>query len=178
MKSTIIAGDTLDFTTTVADYPPGDGYTLTYKLVPRSSGSVITFSASASGDDYRVQVGPSTTATWAAGDYTWAAYAIKSGARYTVDQGLLTVKPDPATASTLDGRSHARKVLDAVEAVLENRATLDQQEFQIGGRMLKRMPVSDLMKLRSRYASEVEREDANAKLAAGLGVARRIQVRC
>lgn len=178
MKSTIIAGDTIDFTTSVADYPAGDGYTLTYKLVPRVSGSVISFSASASGDDYRVQVGSATTATWAAGDYTWAAYVTKAGARYTVDQGLLTIKPDPATASAWDGRTHARKVLEAVEAVLQGRASIDQQEFQIGGRMLKRMPIDDLLKLRANALQEVAREDAEAKLAAGLGVARRIQVRC
>jgi len=68
-------------------------------------------------------------------------------------------------------------VLDAIEAVIENRATLDQESYQIGGRSLKRMPIADLMRLRQLYRAEVAGEEAAAKLAAGLGTARKVQVR-
>ena len=33
----LVAGDTLDFTDTVPDYPPADGWTLKYRLIPQFS---------------------------------------------------------------------------------------------------------------------------------------------
>jgi hypothetical protein len=40
-----------------------------------------------------------------------------------------------------DGRDHVRRVLDAIEAVIENRATIDQQHYQINNRSLTRILV-------------------------------------
>lgn len=121
--------------------------------------------------------GNATTATWTAGEYSWSSWVEKSGARYVVDSGVVTLLANPETASAFDGRTHARKTLDAIEALIEGRASLDQQEYQIGGRMLKRMPVADLLRMRSLYQSEVAKEIASNKLAAGLGVGSKIQVR-
>jgi hypothetical protein len=175
----LIAGDSLVFTTSVPDYPPTAGYTLTYRLMRRdAAGTAITFSATASGDLYAVNVAPGTTATWTAGTYTWAAYASKVGERYTVAQGELVIKADPATiGAPYDNRSHARKVLDAIQAVLENRASTDQQQVSIAGRTLTRMPVTELLRLRSIYAAEVAAEAAATRAAAGLGAGGRVLVR-
>lgn len=177
MRETLVVGDTLDFVTTVADYPPADGYTLKFRLIPRTSGSAITITAATYGTDYRVQVSPATTAGWATGEYSWASWVEKSGARYSVGNGTITLLPDPGVVSAYDGRTHARKTLDAIEALIENRASLDQQEYQIGGRMLKRMQIAELLKLRSLYQSEVAKELQATKLANGLGVGSKIQVR-
>lgn len=168
MRSELIAGDTLDFTTSVPDYPASAGWTLTYKLIPRTAGTVISFNAAADGDDYRAQVAAATTAAWAAGEYSWTAYAIKAGERHTVEQGTVKILADPAVVTAYDGRSHARKVLEAIEAVLENRATLDQKSYAIGGRSLERTPIADLLVLRDKYKSEVVREDAASRVANGL----------
>lgn len=177
MKSSLIVGDTLDFLTTVADFPPANGWTLKFRLVPRTSGTAITLTATTSGTDYRVQVDPATTAAWTAGEYSWTSWVEKSGARYSVESGTITLLPDPGVVSAYDGRSHAAKVLDSIEAVLENRATQDQMEYQIGGRMLKRMPIGDLMRLRQLYKAEVLNENAVQNLANGVGVARIVRVR-
>lgn len=174
---TLIVGDTLDFLTTVEDYPPADGWTLKYRLVPRVSGTAITITAATEGTDYRVQEAPATTAAWTAGEYTWTSWVEKSGARYTVDQGLVTLKVNPATISAYDGRSHARKVLDAIDAVIESRATQDQMEYAINGRSLKRTPIADLIKMRQHYAAEVKREEKAASLAAGVHPGGKIQFR-
>lgn len=172
MKSELIAGDTLDFETNVPDYPRSEGWTLTYKLIPRSAGDVISFNAGAAetnDDDYRVQVGASTTEDWASGEYSWAAYVAKAGERYTVDQGTVTIKPDPGTVTAYDGRSHARKALESIEAVIEGRATKDQMEYQISGRMLKRTALDDLMKFRNQYRAEVYAEEQGEAAAIGKG---------
>ena len=175
----LIQGDSLVFTTSVPDYLPAAGYTLTYRLVRRdAAGTAITFSATASGDLYAVSVAPATTATWTPGTYTWAAYASKAGERYTVASGELVIKADPATVTApYDNRSHARKVLDAIQAVLENRATTDQQQVSIAGRTLTRIPVAELLVLRDRYRADVANEDAATRMAAGSKNPRFIGVR-
>lgn len=180
MKTEIIIGDTLDFETTVTDYPATDGWTLNFRLVPRVSGTPISFSASTASDGigYRAQVAPAITAAWAAGEYSWSSYVSKTGARQTVEQGMVTLIADPAiTTAPYDRRTHARKTLDAIQAVIEGRASKDQEEYTIGDRSLKRMPIADLLKFHSRYAGMVAAEDAANNLANGSGVGRKIQVR-
>ena len=181
MRERIIAGDTLDFVTTLPDYPASGGYTLKYRLSPRTTGSAIDITCSASGDDHRCGAAASVTALWAAGEYSWSCWVEKGAERYSGTaypwRGECTILPNPATTTTYDARSHARKVLDAIEAILEGKATADVAEYTIGGRSLKKMDVPDLLQWRQRYASEVAAEDIRAKLAAGLGGGRKIQVR-
>lgn len=162
---TFIAGDTLDQNVSVSDYPASDGWTLKYRLTPRFTSPTqapitITASTNADGASYDVQASPATTAAWAAGFYTWARWVEKSGARQTLNEsGTLEIKADPsATTQGYDSRTHARKVLDAIEAVIENRASLDQENYTINGRQLSRTPLKELMRLRTVYANEVEAE--------------------
>lgn len=174
----LTAGDTLDFTTSVPDYPASAGWTLKYRLAPRSAGTAIDLTAAANGDDFDVTATSTTTASWATGWYTWTAFVEKAGERYTVGRGQLEIRAASSTlAAATDGRGHARKVLDAIEAVLENRATLDQESYAINGRSLKRMPIEELLKLRQVYRAEVLGEEAAERLDAGLGMARKVQVR-
>jgi hypothetical protein len=160
MLDAITAGDTLAFTETVADYPASAGWTLTYRLVPRATGgAAITFSASASGDAYAVSVAAATTATWAAGDYGWSSYVSKGLERYSVGGGQVEIFPDPATVAVgTDRRSHAQKMLDAIEAVLQGRATSSQAEYRIGERQLKHIEPDVLEAWRDKYRREVQRE--------------------
>lgn len=171
MQETLIAGDALDFKTSPPNYPASDGWTLTYRLIPQSSGTPIEFVATADGDDYLIEVSSSTTATWAAGPYSWASAVSKSGERFTVDDGSITIKADPFAVSSLDNRSHARKMLDAIEAALESRASssqLELLELTIYSRSSKRDPTV-LMKARSQYMAEVARENAALGIRPGTG---------
>ena len=177
MINELIAGDTLQFNTSVPDYPASESWTLSYKLVPRTSGSVISFSASADGDYYTVEVGSTTTAAWTAGEYSWAAYVTKTGERHTVDSGACTIKPDPATATTLDSRTHNQIALDAIKAVMQSRATKDQQEYMIAGRKLVLTPLPELIKLLNFYEARVAGEQAAENLRNGINVPSVIQVR-
>ena len=55
--------------------------------------TVITITASASGDDFLVSVGQSTTASYTAGDYRWQAYITRNSdsERLTIDSGTFEV---------------------------------------------------------------------------------------
>jgi hypothetical protein len=89
----------------------------------------------------------------------------------------MEVEPDFSATATLDTRSHARKVLAAIEAVIERRATKDQEEYTIDGRSLKRTPVAHLLVLRYRYKREVEQEEQADRLAKGRGTGRKVVTR-
>lgn len=168
----IRAGDTLVFRRSFEHYP-APTWTLTYTLVNGSAR--YTFAATADGADHLVSVAMATTAQWAAGAYDWVATVTDGTSRFEVSRGRITVRPDIGEA--VDLRSHARKALDAIEAVLESRASKDQESFEIAGRKLTRTPVAELIRLRSYYQAEVSREAAAERIRKGLGGPRRIGVR-
>lgn len=170
----IVAGDTLKWQKTLENFPASQGWTLTYTLI--NATGKRTFTATADGDSFLVTVAASTTATWAAGSYSYRGQVAKAGEVYTISTGTMTVQPSFA-AATLDDRSQAQKMLDAVNAVLEGRATSAVAEYEIAGRQLKYISIPDLLKLRDRLRFDVQREENADRAAAGLPPKGRINVR-
>ena len=173
------AGDTWKWTRSLADYPASSGWTLKYRYKNADGGFEIV--ASTSGADFSVSVAAAATTGYAAGTYSWTAW-VEGGTseKYTVDGGVCTVKSDyRAAAATvaLDDRTHARKVLDAIESVIEGRASKDQERYMIAGRELWRTPIPTLLKLRQTYRAEVKQQEQAERLQNGTGVGGRIQFR-
>lgn len=171
------AGDTWAWSRSLSDYPAAS-WTLKYRFKNAAGGFEIV--ASASGDNHAVSVAATTTANYAAGQYDWIAW-VEGGSSevYTVDQGSVEVLPNlragTATAA-LDVRSHARKMLDALEAWLESRDP-GVAEYEIAGRKMKYTPIAELIKLRDRYRSDVRAEEDAARVADGLPSRRKVLVR-
>ena len=173
--SSLRAGDTWKWTRTLDDYPAGT-WTLKYRF--KNATSYFEIVAGTSGTDHSVSVAAATTAAYPAGSYTWMAW-VEGGSseKYTVDTGTLEVDPDyRASTAAYDGRSHARKMLDALEAWLEARDPA-VAEYEIAGRRMKYIPIAELVKLRNRYGMEVRNEEAAAAIARGEGLGRKIQFR-
>lgn len=170
----VYAGDTVQWTRTLPDYPASAGWVLTYTLL--NAAGKLTMVGTASGDDHAVSVAAATTATWAAGDYAWRAQVALAGQVFTVGEGRMTVLPSFA-APTLETRSFAERALAAVEAYLADAGNLAAASYQIAGRQLSRYSLPDLMATRDRLKAEVAREQAAARLAAGLPDRRRVFVR-
>ncbi len=157
----IVAGDLLQWKRTDlgTDYANGS-YTLSYKARLEGTGStVITITASASGDDYLVSVGQSTTASYTAGDYRWQAYITRDSdsERLTIDSGTFEVVAN-RSASTADPRSHAKTMLDKIESILEGRADGDVSAYSINGRSLTKLDITELLMWRDRYRADYLRE--------------------
>ncbi len=162
------AGDTLSVLVSGGDYP-SPTWTLRASLVNAAGRQVMT--ATAVSGDHQLTATAQATAAWSAGNYqlTWwvergAGAALE---RYTLGSQPLRVLPLLDGSSNVDARSHARKVYDAICAVIENRATMDQEEYQIAGRSLKRTPITELLRLRNIYAAEATAEDVAAGLLPG-----------
>lgn len=174
-----IAGDTVKWRREdlTADYPADDGWTLAYRIVGKDDG-LTAIEATADGAAFAVTISAAETAHLAAGVYQLAGRVAKDGDQYTVYQGTLRVRQNVAgLESGNDTRSHARKVLDAIEAVIEKRATKDQESYTIEGRTLARTPIEALMRLRQAYRAEVKREERAERIAQGLGTRAKIKVR-
>lgn len=179
-QNTLIAGDTLNFATAVADYLASAGWTLKYRLVPRTGANpAITFDSTAEGDDHRVQIAATTTAGWAADSYTWNSWVDKAGEVYSVDNGQIIIAPDPRTvAAGYDGRSPARQALDAADAALRTYgAKAYLQSYDIAGRGQRFQSPGDFMAWRQRLQQEVAAEQRAANIAAGQPDRRKILVR-
>lgn len=176
--SQLRAGDTWKWRReNLADYPAGT-WTLRYRFKNAAGGFEVT--ATASGLAHAVTVPAATTGGYAAGVYSWVAWVESGAERYTVDSGEAEVLPDlraGTAAAAQDLRTHARRVVEAIEAVLEGRATKDQEEYRIGDRMLKRTPIADLLRLRDRYRNELAGEAAARRLVAGETPGFALQVR-
>ena len=160
------AGETWDWKRSLSDYP-ADTWTLAYQFT--NATSKITITASADGFDHLVTAAKAVTALYAAGDYTGFAQVTDGTSTYTVWSGFLEVLPDLSSATAYDGRSHARKMLDAIEALLEGRGTADQLDLvssAIGDRSLARKPET-LLPLRDRYKAEALREEMALRTGTG-----------
>lgn len=182
MQDRLVAGDTLDFTTTVADYPADDGWTLVYRLVLRSGTGHIVLSSTADPDDasrHRIQAAAATTAGWTAGDYSWASWVEQGAERHSLSSGVCTILADPATATgTLDLRSDARRALDDARAAFYTMSAQPHvKRYSIGGRQMEFRDTADLAALIEMLEAEVAAEDRRERAAKGYADKRRYTVR-
>lgn len=158
--SQITAGDTWTWKKSLSDFLASDSWVLTYALV--KDGKIIELTASADGDDHLIEEVPTDTAKHDPGIYHYQAYVTKSSERYQVGTGTIEVLPDFAESAGYDNRSHAKKTLDAIEAVIEGKATRDQLAHSIGGRSLSRYSWTELIEARDRYRAEYYAEERKA----------------
>jgi hypothetical protein len=175
----ITAGESLSWKKKLEVYPAGDGWTLTYYF--RGAGPGFNAVATADGDAYSVSVAASSTTSMSAGVYTWEAWLSHTDGRAVmVDSGHVDVRgslKSVSTSTTVDDRSEVKKILDAIDAMVLGKATLDQQSYQIAGRQLVRIPINDLLSLRTRYAQLYNRELRAEKIREGAPFFKNIHTR-
>ena len=140
------------------DYPVA-GYSLSYEfnLVDGATVANFTLTATESDDNYIIE--ESSTVSYTKGNYNWVSYITRSSdsARVKLEEGFVEIQDNYATTSA-SVRSHAKIVLDAIEAVIENRATMDQSSMSIAGRSLSRLSIDELLTFRDRYKAEYLKE--------------------
>ena len=151
----------------VADYPTAD-YALTYEFHRDTGGggqNQFTLTATETSDDYIIEIPSSTTAGYAANAYIYYAFITRTSdsERVAIDNGRAELVED-FSDSNADVRSHAKTVLDAIEATIEGRASQDQMSYSIAGRSLSRMSIDDLMRFRDRYYAEYQEEIKKSRI--------------
>lgn len=150
---------------------PSDTYGLTYKFskdTGGTSGNTLSITATATSTAYVVEVSSTTTANLGDGTYLWQAYITRTSdsERETLTTGTVEVVPNFSAISS-DLRSFAKKCVDNLEAVIQNRASIDQASFSIGTRSLSRMSPEELHIMYDKYKAIYERETKLARIKSG-----------
>lgn len=168
-----VAGDTVKWKKTLADYKASDGWTLSYAL--RGAGT-INLTATASGADHQVDVTAAASAAYKVGIYSFNAYVTKAAERYTVGSGYIEIKENLATAATFTDRLLTLQAdVDAINAWLGKNYSF--ASYSIGGRSLNKYTIADLYMLRGRLQSELQNLKDAEKIRRGKGTSKLIRVR-
>ena len=154
-----------------SDYPLAS-YSLKYKfyLIDGTTASNFTLTATESNDEYIISTSSTTSQT--AGDYRWDAIITRASdsAEVIIGEGFTTILDNAV-------RSHAKIVLDSIEAVIEGRANMDQSSMSIAGRSLSRMSIDELLTFRDRYKTEWLKEVKMARIKNNQGSGNTVKVR-
>lgn len=158
-----------------------DLYSLSYEFHCDSGGGgnhKFTINATESGNVYYVEVASTTTAGYSPHRYVWDAYITRTSdsQRIRIDSGVTELLDNLANTNA-DQRSHVKKVLDALEAMIANRASVDQSSMSIAGRSLSRMDINDLLSWRDKYKAEYLRELKRARAKNGSSTGNTVKVR-
>lgn len=152
----IIAGDTVILEFNNTSYTPELGYSA--KLCLRGP-SEIDIDYLPEGSGFKVVLTGTDTEDYTPGEYDYALIVYTLTSRATLERGKINIFQDiSAVTGVYDTRSHAKKVLDAIESVLEGIANTDAQQMMLNGRQLTRFSHSDLLKFRAKYKEEYRQE--------------------
>jgi hypothetical protein len=151
---------------------------LAYRLI--NSAGYFDISSVADGDDNLISVAPATSATYTDGDYQLLPFVDDGTDRITLTSLSVLVLPDLLAATTgVDSRSHARRMLDAIQSALESFATgerLGVVEAALRERNFK-YDFQGLTTLRDYYQRLVRNEEDVARSKAGKPRRNKINVR-
>ena len=159
VPKSIVIGDLVQFKLTQfsTDYP-NTSHSMTF-MARSGTGANVEFSiaASNSGDDYLFSASSAATSAFVAGLYHYQIEVLETSSnnRLILDQGELDVTVD-LDVNAVDPRTHAEKMLQKIEAVLENRADADVSSYSIAGRSLTKMTPEELLTWRDNYRREVK----------------------
>lgn len=154
------AGDTWFFEFNYSDYPSSD-----WNLVLYFSSLAAKFSATsvASGTSHRVTVSAATTEDYETGGYSYQMRAehASDGRVFTVGEGYVDVLPP--LSKQADHRHRVKRVLDAIDAVIEGRAGNDHLSVSIAGRSISKISISELRDFRAWYSQQWDRLKGQSK---------------
>lgn len=170
----IRVGDTVDFDFSASDYL-APTWALTLVIVDQNNSYSFDSTDNADGSHNFART-PAQTAAWNPGEYRYYITASDGTDRHTVESGYIALLRDPAMGP-MDDRSHVKKVLDALEAVIEDKATSDQLSIEIAGRSISKMTPEQILTWHSTYTAMYRKEVRDAEAANGVGRSSKIKVR-
>jgi len=174
MIEKIQAGDTFNYSVNYPDYPASDGWACTMLLRGALS---KTINSTADGDDFLLSAAAADTALYTAGNCKYFIHVSKGSERYLVEEGSVEILADYSSTAIYDPRSMAQQIYEAVDAALLGRATKDQMSYEIAGRKIEKIPIPDLLVLRSKFLKQAEAEKRAERIANGLGAGNIVRLR-
>lgn len=169
----VIAGNTWQWTRSLADYAPGT-WTLTYYF--EKSDAAFSVACTALNGNHYANVAPATTSGVRPGIYRYVGRVTNGTDSFTPDevQGQIEVLIDPAAAGTRDVRSDTQKYLDALMKA-RIRLAEGRREVTVDGYAVKFASLTEIDGAISRAREEVRSEINRDRIAKGLGSRRTIR---
>jgi hypothetical protein len=182
VPTSIYAGDTVKFNIPATpDYASNQSWVGTFVLKHDSGNDALSITGVADGSGgWNFTLSTAQTAALTRDPHWFQLYVAKAGERFTLEQGSLTIIGNIGAAGNhYDGRSQAQIDLEAVQAEMRGRLNGGNgaQEYTIGNRSLKKIPMADLISLESKLKADVAREKRAERIAKGLDSGRAVYVR-
>lgn len=161
--TTLTAGSSWQWDVTYSDYPPSDGWALTYVFRGPEDYTTQDGETDADGDTYQVRI-PKANTDLTAGAYRLVGYVDDGIDRFVVYDAPLTVLANPTTA--VNAASHDEEMLALIDAAIESRLTgsTGVRSFTVNGRAVEYWSLEELLKLQSVYRSRVARQRRGGQL--------------
>jgi hypothetical protein len=169
---TFSIGDTLRFDRYFPQYLPSAGWQLQYQIRGQAGKQAglqkVEFDSAADATNkvHQITVAAAVTATWAAGEYLLAGYAVNAGlaTRNEIYENTLILTPNfDSPQDNVDVRTHAQKMICAIEEGLLNLATSTLQATTVQQTEIIRVKRGELDKqlafYREKRANEVALEN-------------------
>lgn len=160
----IFAGTSVDWDFSPT-HTPGDDFTSVINIAGPTNFLAITATEA---DDLSVhfRLAPEDTADFPVGAYQYQIMSSDGTDTYLEAQGQILINALIGEAG--DFRSVAKKIIDAIDALILGRADTDQMSYQIGNRALSRIPLPDLKLIRREYAYIYAAQQRRERVEAGL----------
>ena len=177
----IYAGDTITWSLPATDlYSSSAGWAASVVLRHQTGNDALNLTGVADGSGgWNFTITAVQSAALHPETHWWQSVVTKAAERFTLGTGSLVVEANlPASGNTYDGRSQAQQDLEAVRAAM--RAVITggaTQEYSIGSRSLKKMPMPDLIALESKLKADVVLEQRRKRIAEGLDSGRATYIR-
>lgn len=166
----IVRGDTAKWIVDPgSDYPPGT-WSLQFAFVTAST-RVLKSGADNGDGRFLMHLTPADSLLLATpGLWFYQAKVTDGTDEYTIRKGRLEVIQEfESQASGFDARSHWKKVLDALESVLQGKASKDVLSYSIATRSLAKASWDELRSAYEWYAAKYQAELEKERIAQGRG---------
>lgn len=155
----LTAGDSDSIRLSFADVSPGDGYTLTLRIVA-TSGKIVEMTATEETSSFLFPIATTDLADLPPGVASWTISAAKTGERLTLDHGVIQIDPDPENSASAGSSklAHIERVIAACEAAIEGKMTDDVQMYQLpGGVTVSKMSMREVRETLAAYKARRRR---------------------
>lgn len=160
------AGTTVKFTRSLNDFLPSDGWSYTIYL----NGLTQKFNKAATVTDniFQIEFVPTDTANLNPGPFRYAERLTNSvtGEVYDItgDELVINVEPNVGSAAAGVFNTWEERTLVIVEAALSGRLTSDIETYQIAGRSVSKIRISELRTIRGQLRAAIWRQNNPGQL--------------
>ena len=172
------AGDTVQWYLEPSEFPPGDGWILTYAFRGERGDGALNLTAETYLSGYLATITAAQSASMRPGDWVWEAHMSLGIERYTIGKGTVKVTPNlAATNFSTDLRSDAKIAYDNAMEAWKNVKL--GKTVSLNGRVYTQQNIEDLILYVDRCKSDWANEQAAIEQASDAlgGDPRKIYVR-